>query len=51
MQLQLGFRYETDPPPPQRIMRAVRTSARKGPPDERPTRMFRVHRMWQNEAC
>ena len=51
MQLQLGFRYETDPPPPQQIMRAVRTSARKGPPDERPTRMFRAHRMWQNEAC
>ena len=46
-QLQLGFRYETDPPPPPRIMRAVRTNARKGPPEERPTRTFRVHRMSQ----
>ena len=44
-QLQLGFRYETDPPPQQRVIRAVRTNARKGPPDERPTPTFRVHRL------
>ena len=44
-QLQLDVRCETVPPPQLRVIRAVRTSARQGSPDERRTRTFRVHHM------
>lgn len=39
-ELQLDFRYETDPPPQLCVIRAVRRNTGQGPPDEWPTRTF-----------